>query len=129
MGKMTNVKTRQQLEEERESFFKNTVLKVQQEAQLMSSRAKDDEMKRIEYLKSEEERIKREEILRQEAMLRAEEERKDGNGKTKGRNGKRKTSETATGGTGKIKEGKAKARGGKEESSYGKITSVTENRV
>merc|ERR1711973_546913 len=63
--KMTNVKTRQQLEEERESFFKNTVLKVQQEAQLMSSRAKDDEMKRIEYLKSEEERIKREEILRQ----------------------------------------------------------------
>merc|ERR1712066_1209387 len=57
--KMTNVKTRQQLEEERESFFKNTVLKVQQEAQLMSSRAKDDEMKRIEYLKSEEERIKR----------------------------------------------------------------------
>jgi len=74
--KMTNVKTRQQLEEERESFFKNTVLKVQQEAQLMSSRAKDDEMKRIEYLKSEEERIKREEILRQEAMLRAEEERK-----------------------------------------------------
>merc|ERR1712198_807996 len=66
MGKMTNVKTRQQLEEERESFFKNTVLKVQQEAQLMSSRAKDDEMKRIE----------REEILRQEAMLRAEEERK-----------------------------------------------------
>merc|ERR1712233_97395 len=66
--KMTNVKTRQQLEEEREEFFKSTVLRVQQEAQQMSSRAKEDEMKRIEYLKSEEERIKREEILRQEAM-------------------------------------------------------------
>merc|ERR1712029_794488 len=36
----------------------------------------EDELKRIEYLKSEEERIKREEVLRQEAMLRAEEERK-----------------------------------------------------
>merc|ERR1712079_738977 len=74
--KMTNVKTRQQLEQERESFFQNTVMRVQEEAKMISSRAKEDEMKRIEYLKSEEERIKREEILRQEAMLRAEEERK-----------------------------------------------------
>merc|ERR1712193_301357 len=74
--KMTNVKTRRQLEQERESFFQNTVMSVQEEAKMISSRAKEDEMKRIEYLKSEEERIKREEILRQEAMLRAEEERK-----------------------------------------------------
>merc|ERR1712079_203241 len=74
--KMTNVKTRQQLEQERESFFQNTVMRVQEEAKMISSRAKEEELKRIEYLKSEEERIKREEVLRQEAMLRAEEERK-----------------------------------------------------
>merc|ERR1712012_1280694 len=66
----------QQLEEEREAFFKDTILKVQQEAQMISSRAKDEEQKRIEYLRQEEERIKREEVLRQEAMVRAEEERK-----------------------------------------------------
>merc|ERR1712227_689516 len=70
------LKTRQQLEEERESFFRNTVMRVQEEAAMLSNRAKEDELKRIEYLKSEEERIKREEVLRQEAMLRAEEERK-----------------------------------------------------
>merc|ERR1712025_993496 len=74
--KMTSAKTRQQLEEERESFFRNTVMRVQEEAAMLSNRAKEDELKRIEYLKSEEERIKREEVLRQEAMLRAEEERK-----------------------------------------------------
>merc|ERR1711862_702648 len=67
---------RQQLEEERESFFRNTVMRVQEEAAMLSNRAKEDELKRIEYLKSEEERIKRKEVLRQEAMLRAEEERK-----------------------------------------------------
>jgi chromosome segregation protein len=74
--KMTNVKTRQQLEEERESFFKNTVKRVQEEATMISNRAKEDEQKRVEFLKREEERIMREEKLRQEAMLRAEEERK-----------------------------------------------------
>merc|ERR1712079_962779 len=74
--KMTSAKTRQQLEEERESFFRNTVMRVQEEASMLSNRAKEEELKRIEYLKSEEERIKREEVLRQEAMLRAEEERK-----------------------------------------------------
>merc|ERR1711862_499957 len=58
------------------SFFRNTVMRVQEEAAMLSNRAKEDELKRIEYLKSEEERIKREEVLRQEAMLRAEEERK-----------------------------------------------------
>ena len=74
--KFTNVKTRQQLEEERESFFKNTVMRVQEEANMISNRAKEDEMKRVEFLKLEEERIMREEKLRQEAMLRAEQERK-----------------------------------------------------
>merc|ERR1712176_25543 len=74
--KMTNVKTRQQLEQERESFFQNTVKRVQEEAAMISNRAKEDEMKRVEFLKREEERIAREEKLRQEAMLRAEEERK-----------------------------------------------------
>merc|ERR1712217_254689 len=75
--KFTNVKTRQQLEEERESFFKNTVMRVQEEANMISNRAKEDEMKRVEFLKLEEERIMREEKLRQEAMLRAEHERQE----------------------------------------------------
>merc|ERR1712111_277551 len=68
--KMTNVKTRQQLEQERESFFQNTVKRVQEEAAMISNRAKEDEMKRVEFLKREEERIEREEKLRQKAMLR-----------------------------------------------------------
>merc|ERR1711982_157736 len=72
--KMTSAKTWEQLEEKRESFFRNTVMRVQEEAAMLSNRAKEDELKRIEYLKSEEERIKREEVFRQEAMLRAEEE-------------------------------------------------------
>merc|ERR550539_575367 len=74
--KVSNVKTRQQLEEERETFFKNTVLRVQQEATMLSNRAKEEEQKRIEWLRTEEERMAREEILRQEAMVRAEEERR-----------------------------------------------------
>ena len=74
--KITNVKTRQQLEQERESFFQSTVKRVQEEATMISNRAKEDEMKRVEFLKGEEERIMREEKLRQEAIQRAEEERK-----------------------------------------------------
>merc|ERR1719384_282063 len=74
--KVSNVKSRQQLEEEREAFFKNTVMRVQQEATMLSNRAKEEEQKRLEWLKTEEERMAREEILRQEAMLRAEEERR-----------------------------------------------------
>merc|ERR1712213_31735 len=102
--KMTSAKTRQQLEEERESFFRNTVMRVQEEAAMLSNRAKEDELKRIEYLRSEEERIKREEVLRQEAMLRAEEERKQGTCKT------RRIKETANcNGKGKRGDGKAKA--------------------
>merc|ERR1712227_358855 len=73
--KMTSAKTRQQLEEERESFFRNTVMRVQEEAAMLSNRAKEDELKRIEYLKSEEERIKREEMERQRLLkLKQEEE-------------------------------------------------------
>merc|ERR1719219_1290122 len=74
--KVSNVKSRQQLEEEREAFFKKTVMRVQEEASMLSNRAKEEEMKRIEWLKNEEERMQREEILRQEAMVRAEEERR-----------------------------------------------------
>merc|ERR1719336_3700670 len=74
--KVSNVKSRQQLEEEREAFFKKTVMRVQEEATMLSSRAKDEEQKRLEWLRTEEERMKREEILRQEAMVRAEEERR-----------------------------------------------------
>merc|ERR1712083_1164351 len=71
-----NAKTRQQLEEEREAFIKNAVLRVQEEALMLSNRAKEEEMKRLEYIRLEEERIKKEDKLRAEAMLRAEEERK-----------------------------------------------------
>merc|ERR1739842_128228 len=49
--KITNVKTRQQLEQERESFFQSTVKRVQEEATMISNRAKEDEMKRVEFLK------------------------------------------------------------------------------
>merc|ERR1711872_99844 len=43
-----NAKTRQQLEEEREAFIKNAVLRVQEEALMLSNRAKEEEMKRLE---------------------------------------------------------------------------------
>merc|ERR1712029_793168 len=52
------------------------VLRVQEEALMLSNRAKEEEMKRLEYIRLEEERIKKEDKLRAEAMLRAEEERK-----------------------------------------------------
>merc|ERR1711915_464050 len=61
-----NAKTRQQLEEEREAFIKNAVLRVQEEALMLSNRAKEEEMKRLEYIRLEEERIKKEDKLRAE---------------------------------------------------------------
>merc|ERR1719341_2599645 len=73
---VSNAKSRQQLEEEREAYIKNAVLRVQEEALMLSTRAKEEEQKRMEYIRLEEERIKREDILRAEAMVRAEEERK-----------------------------------------------------
>merc|ERR1739838_126319 len=74
--KISNAKSRQQLEEEREAYIKNAVLRVQEEALMLSKRSKDEEMKRVEFIRMEEERMAREDVLRQEAMLRAEEERK-----------------------------------------------------
>merc|ERR1711892_1189691 len=74
--KISNAKSRQQLEEEREAYIKNAVLRVQEEALMLSNRAKEEENKRIEYIRMETERIAREDILRAEAMVRAEEERK-----------------------------------------------------
>merc|ERR1711892_522273 len=73
---VSNAKSRQQLEEEREAYIKNAVLRVQEEALMLSNRAKEEENKRIEYIRMETERIAREDILRAEAMVRAEEERK-----------------------------------------------------
>merc|ERR1712168_361754 len=73
---MSNAKTRQQLEEEREAYIQNAVKRVQEEALMLSNRAKEEEMKRLEYIRLEEERIKREDALRAEAMARAEEERR-----------------------------------------------------
>merc|ERR1711915_783347 len=48
-----NAKTRQQLEEEREAFIKNAVFRVQEEALMLSNRAKEEEMKRLEYIRLE----------------------------------------------------------------------------
>merc|ERR1711892_497352 len=73
---VSNAKSRQQLEEEREAYIKNAVLRVQEEALMLSNRAKEEENKRIEYIRMETERIAREDILRAETMVRAEEERK-----------------------------------------------------
>merc|ERR1712226_587774 len=47
--KVSSAKTRQQLEEEREAFIKNAVLRFQEEALMLSKRAKEEEMKRLEY--------------------------------------------------------------------------------
>merc|ERR1712105_196199 len=69
---MSNAKTRQQLEQEREAYIQNAVKRVQEEALMLSNRAREEEMKRLEYIKLEEERIKREDALRAEAMVRAE---------------------------------------------------------
>merc|ERR1712179_421789 len=63
-------------EQEREAYIQNAVKRVQEEALMLSNRAREEEMKRLEYIKLEEERIKREDALRAEAMARAEEERK-----------------------------------------------------
>merc|ERR1712098_95658 len=73
--KTTNVKSRQQLEEEREAFIQRAIQMVQNEAKMYSDRAKEDEMKRVEMNRLEQERIKKEEEMRAQAMLRAEEER------------------------------------------------------
>merc|ERR1711911_132782 len=74
--KTMNVKTRKQLEEERELYIKNAVERIQQEALNLSMRVKTEEEKRIEQLKLEEARILQEEKMRADAMLRAEQERK-----------------------------------------------------
>merc|ERR1712106_635279 len=50
---VSNAKSRQQLEEEREAYIKNAVLRVQEEALMLSNRAKEEENKRIEYIRME----------------------------------------------------------------------------
>merc|ERR1712227_525589 len=49
--KMTSAKTRQQLEEERESFFRNTVMRVQEEAAMLRA---EEERKQKELARQEE---------------------------------------------------------------------------
>merc|ERR1712228_1125718 len=56
-----NAKTRQQPEEEREAFIKNAVLRVQEEALMLSNRAKEEERKAKELARQEE--IKRQQAL------------------------------------------------------------------
>merc|ERR1711962_1933865 len=58
-------KTRQQLEEEREAMIAASVRRFQEESRMQMERAKQEEQRRIEMLKLEEERLKKEEILRQ----------------------------------------------------------------
>merc|ERR1711931_33282 len=43
--KVGNVKSRQQLEEEREAYIKKTIMMVQEEAMILSKRAKEEEEK------------------------------------------------------------------------------------
>merc|ERR1711909_184369 len=50
-------KTRQQLEEEREAMFAASVLRVQEESRMQMERSKQEEQKRIGFLKDEEERV------------------------------------------------------------------------
>merc|ERR1711972_108418 len=64
--KTVDVKTRQQIEEEREAYIQQTVMKIQQEALGLKERIKMEENSRLKI----------EEVKRQEAMQRAEEERK-----------------------------------------------------
>merc|ERR1711874_75108 len=70
------VKSRRELEEERELYLKSAIQRVQEEAEAMKRRQQEDEKKREEMLRLEKERLANEDRLRQEAMLRAEEERK-----------------------------------------------------
>ena len=74
--KTVPVKSRKELEEEREAYIKKTVLRIQEEAFALSMRAKEEEEKRVEMLRLEKQRIIKEDQMRQEAMLRAEEERR-----------------------------------------------------
>jgi len=74
--KTFTVKSRRELEEERELYLRNAIERVQEEATSMKNRQENDEKKRFEMFRMEEERIATEDRLRQEAMLRAEEERK-----------------------------------------------------
>merc|ERR1712041_32625 len=69
-------KTRQQLEEEREAMFAASVMRVQEESRMQMERAKQEEQKRIEFLRLEEERARKEDQLRMESLARPAEERR-----------------------------------------------------
>jgi len=69
------VKSRQQLEKERDDMVKQTIMQYKKESSQMSERVKQEETIRQQFLLDEKERIEKEERSRQEALLRAEEER------------------------------------------------------
>merc|ERR1719285_162018 len=74
--KLENVKSKKELEEEREAIILAAISRIKEESSSLTSRVKFEEQKRVEYIKEEEERQKRADALRQEAMIKSEEERR-----------------------------------------------------
>jgi len=73
--KTVSVKSRKQIEEEREAYIQQTVQRIQEEALSLSKRVKTEEETRFEMIKREEERMKMEELKRLEIRRKTEEER------------------------------------------------------
>merc|ERR1711915_1157238 len=71
-----NAKTRQQLEEEREAFIKNAVLRVQEEALMLSNRAKEEEIKDLNILGWKKKELRRKTNLEQKLCLEQRKRRK-----------------------------------------------------
>merc|ERR1712227_986488 len=72
----SSVKSRKQLEMERDEMIKQTMLQYQKESTSMAKRIKEEEEKRIQSIQTETLRIEEEYKARQEATKRVEEERK-----------------------------------------------------
>jgi len=72
----SSVKSRKQLEMERDEMIKQTILQYQKESSSMAQRIKEEEAKRMQSIQTETLRIEEEYKARQEATKRVEEERK-----------------------------------------------------
>lgn len=74
--KTIEVKSKKELDEEREAIMLAAITRIKEESMSLSNRLKMEEQKRVEFIRAEEERQRQEDIMRQEAVLKAEEERK-----------------------------------------------------
>merc|ERR1712025_1368484 len=72
----SSVKSRKQLEMERDEMIKQTILQYQKESSSMAQRITEEEAKRMQSIQTETLRIEEEYKARQEATKRVEEERK-----------------------------------------------------